>query len=119
MGVCDDSKIGRLKLTPCRVLSVWSVLALTYFIVQCRRVTYSKMYDQSCIGPLLVLTFDRYVLMSLAFSGLSLCLVALVQKSSIQGGLVTAIPPCTSFAAYAVAFAFPNSPRRAQDWDAV
>jgi hypothetical protein len=42
------------------------------------------------------------------FSGLCLCTVALVQKGSIQGGLVTAIPPCMSFAAYAVTFLFPD-----------
>lgn len=52
--------------------------------------------------------------MSLASAGLCLCIVALVQKSSIEGGLVTAIPPCTSFAAYAVAFVFPDRPYLAQ-----
>lgn len=77
------------------------------------------MYDEIRISRFLLLTLGRYMLMSLAFSGLCLCLVALVQKASIQGGLVTAIPPCTSFAAYAVAFAFPDRPTRAHGWDAV
>ena len=65
------------------------------------------------------LTLNRYMLVSLAFAGLCLCLVALVQKSSIQGGLVTAIPPCTSFAAYAVAFAFADRPDGMQQWTMV
>ncbi|KAF2443746.1 hypothetical protein P171DRAFT_522244 [Karstenula rhodostoma CBS 690.94] len=85
------------------VLGAWSVFTLMYLNLQCRRVTYDKIY----------------MLMSLAFAGLSLCVVALVQKSAIQGGLVTAIPPCTSFAAYAVAFLFPDRSLHAQHLDVV
>ncbi|KAL5386636.1 hypothetical protein DPSP01_004000 [Paraphaeosphaeria sporulosa] len=85
------------------VLGAWSVFTLMYLNFQCRRVTYDKIY----------------MLMSLVFAGLCLCVVALVQQSAIQGGLVTAIPPCTSFAAYAVAFLFPDRPIRAQYLDVV
>ncbi|KAF2647369.1 hypothetical protein K491DRAFT_723494 [Lophiostoma macrostomum CBS 122681] len=34
-----------------------------------------------------------YLLLTLAFAGICLCIIGLVQKSSIPGGLVTAIPP--------------------------
>ncbi|KAF2826160.1 hypothetical protein CC86DRAFT_370244 [Ophiobolus disseminans] len=56
----------------------------------------------------------RYILLALAFSSICLFTVALVQKASIQGGLVTAIPPCASFAAYATAFCFPDRRRIVQ-----
>lgn len=45
-----------------------------------------------------------------------MCMVALVQQASLQGGLVTAVPPCASFAAYTVAYVFPN--RRKADAEA-
>ncbi|KAL5420297.1 hypothetical protein PMIN06_003085 [Paraphaeosphaeria minitans] len=85
------------------ILGAWSVFILMYLNLQCRRVTYDKIY----------------VLMSLVSAGLCLCVVALVQKSGIQGGLMTAIPPCTSFAAYAVAFLFPDRPIRSQHLEVV
>ena len=47
-------------------------------------------------------------------------LVALAQKSSLQGGLVTAIPTCTSFAAYVVAYCFPERrDRESDEWNAM
>jgi len=47
-------------------------------------------------------------------------LVALAQKSSLQSGLVTAIPTCTSFAAYVVAYCFPERRNRESDeWNAM
>lgn len=59
------------------------------------------------------------MLASLGFAGTCLCIVALVQKSSIEGGIMTAIPPCMSFGAYAVAFAFPDRPRSTERWPMV
>jgi hypothetical protein len=50
----------------------------------------------------------RYILLTIAVASLSMGLVASVQKSTLQGGLVTAIPTCTSFAAYSVAYFFPT-----------
>ncbi|KAF2250696.1 hypothetical protein BU26DRAFT_268784 [Trematosphaeria pertusa] len=80
------------------IFGAWSIVTLTYLSLQCLRVTYHKVY----------------MLMVTGFAGICLCVVALVQKSSIKGGIVTAIPPCASFAAYAVAFCFPDRPRRPQ-----
>ncbi|KAF2186598.1 hypothetical protein K469DRAFT_141969 [Zopfia rhizophila CBS 207.26] len=74
------------------VFGAWSVLFLTYLLVQCHRVAYHK----------------PYILIVIVFAGICMCIIALVQKSSIQGGLVTTIPPCASFSAYAVAFLFPD-----------
>ncbi|OAL01685.1 hypothetical protein IQ06DRAFT_292524 [Phaeosphaeriaceae sp. SRC1lsM3a] len=73
------------------VFGIWSAVYLMYLIIQTTKVAYDKLY----------------ILLALAFGGVCLFIVALVQKASIQGGLVTAIPPCASFAAYAIAFCFP------------
>ncbi|KAH7392947.1 hypothetical protein BKA66DRAFT_316727 [Pyrenochaeta sp. MPI-SDFR-AT-0127] len=74
------------------VLGAWSFLTLTYFMIQCHRVSNHRLY----------------ILLTVAITSFCMCLVAVVQKSSLQGGLVTAIPTCTSFAAYGVAYFFPD-----------
>ncbi|KAH6642348.1 hypothetical protein C7974DRAFT_99812 [Boeremia exigua] len=81
------------------VLGLWSLLMLLYFTMQCRRVANHSLY----------------ILLTIATASLSMCMVALVQQSSLQSGLVTAIPPCTSFAAYAVAYFFPDR-HRGNSW---
>jgi hypothetical protein len=81
------------------VFGAWSMLTLAYLAIQCTRVLLHKLY----------------ILLTLTFAAVCLCVLALVQKSSIPGGLVTAIPPCTSFAAYAVAFCFPDRRHRFRD----
>ncbi|KAJ4989018.1 hypothetical protein SVAN01_05456 [Stagonosporopsis vannaccii] len=81
------------------VFSLWSLLVLVYFTIQCRRVINQSLY----------------ILVTIATASLCMCMVALVQQSSLQSGLVTAVPPCTSFAAYAVAYSFPER-RKADSW---
>jgi len=65
---------------------------------------------------MLSLTMGRYVLVTIAIASVCMGIIAMVQKSSLQGGLVTAIPTCTSFAAYIVAYCFPDG--RGRDPDA-
>ncbi|KAF2855326.1 hypothetical protein T440DRAFT_464600 [Plenodomus tracheiphilus IPT5] len=83
------------------VFGGWSFLTLAYLMLQCHRV----------------FNHSLYILLTVAVAGLCMCLVAIVQKSSFETGLVTAIPTCTSFAAYAVAFFFPDSHMRGDVWD--
>ncbi|KAJ8113650.1 hypothetical protein OPT61_g4254 [Boeremia exigua] len=81
------------------VFGAWSLLMLLYFTVQCRRVANHSLY----------------ILLTIAVASFCMGMVALVQQSSLQSGLVTAIPPCASFAAYAVAYCFPER-RSDQHW---
>ncbi|KAH7073839.1 hypothetical protein BKA63DRAFT_514884 [Paraphoma chrysanthemicola] len=74
------------------VFSIWSVVTLVYFSYQSRRLAHDKLF----------------ILLALTFSGICLCVLAIVQKASIHGGLVTAIPPCISFASYFVAAILPT-----------
>lgn len=74
------------------VFGAWSVLTLTYLCMHSFRVAYEKLY----------------LLVTLAFAGLCICVLAFVQRSPTQGGLVTIVPLCVSFSAYAVAFFFPS-----------
>lgn len=50
----------------------------------------------------------RYVFLSISLAFFCMSFVALVQRASLQSGLVTVIPPCTSFAVYTVAYFFPG-----------
>ncbi|KAH7089602.1 hypothetical protein FB567DRAFT_590411 [Paraphoma chrysanthemicola] len=81
------------------VFGAWSLLTLAYFMVQCHRVSNHRIY----------------VLLTIAMASVCACLIALVQKSSLQSGSVTIIPPCTSFAAYCVAYFFPKRQRTIYD----
>lgn len=90
MTMCNDSAVR--PEYPWIVFGAWSVLALTYLCMHSIRVEYEKLY----------------LLVTLAFAGVCICVLAFVQRSPTQGGLVTTVPPCVSFAAYAVAFFFPN-----------
>ncbi|KAF2121195.1 hypothetical protein BDV96DRAFT_205793 [Lophiotrema nucula] len=74
------------------VFGTWSFLMLTYLFVQCHRVFNHQLY----------------MLLTMATASVGLCVIALIQKSSLPGGLVTVIPPCTSFGAYAMAYFFPD-----------
>ncbi|KAH6868048.1 hypothetical protein BKA58DRAFT_440510 [Alternaria rosae] len=81
------------------VFGIWSWLTAMYFLVQCQRVSNHRLY----------------ILVTIAIASTCMGLVAMAQKSSLQGGLVTAIPTCTSFAAYVVAYCFPDGRRREPD----
>lgn len=85
------------------VFGAWSALTLTYLCIHSFRVKYEKLY----------------LLVTLAFAGLCICVLAFVQTSPTEGGLVTTVPLCVSFSAYAVAFFFPTRRisccRRAED----
>ncbi|KAF2471159.1 uncharacterized protein BDR25DRAFT_342508 [Lindgomyces ingoldianus] len=74
------------------MFGVWLVLFLSYVFVQCHRV----------------LNRQLYMLLSTSMAGICMCIIALIQKSSLHGGLMTAIPPCSSFAAYSVGYFFPD-----------
>lgn len=67
--------------------------------MQCMKARYWKL--------LLAKSF-RYILLTVIVGSACMCIVATIKESSLQGGLVTAIPPCTAFAAYAVAYFFPD-----------
>jgi len=50
----------------------------------------------------------RFILLTIAIAVICMYLVAIVQATTLQGGLATAIPTCASFAAYTVAYFFPK-----------
>ncbi|PSN59602.1 hypothetical protein BS50DRAFT_579838 [Corynespora cassiicola Philippines] len=70
------------------VFLVWFLVALVYICRQYERVHYRELY----------------IFVTLMTSFMFLVIISLVQKSSIEGGLLTAIPLCISFAAYSVGF---------------
>lgn len=74
------------------MFGAWLFFGSTYFLLQCHRVSNHRLY----------------IFLSIAFTCVCLCAAALLQRSSLQDGLVTVIPPCTSFAAYSVAYFFPE-----------
>ncbi|CAI6333157.1 unnamed protein product [Periconia digitata] len=79
------------------MFGAWLFFLVTYVMVQCRRIRNHQLY----------------IFLTIAVSCICMCIVALNQRSSLQSGLVTVIPPCISFAAYAVAYFFPTQPREA------
>ncbi|KAH7411721.1 hypothetical protein DE146DRAFT_771336 [Phaeosphaeria sp. MPI-PUGE-AT-0046c] len=83
------------------VFGLWSLAILTYFMLQCHRVGNHRLYI--------------LVTVSIASTCVFLVALTLVQRTSFQGGLVTVIPPCASFAAYMVAYFFPERRRVATD----
>ncbi|UPX18577.1 uncharacterized protein EKO05_0008871 [Ascochyta rabiei] len=82
------------------VFGAWGLLMLLYLVIQ--------RYP--------LLSHSLYILLTIAMASLCMCMVALVQQSSLQSGLVTAIPPCTSFAAYGVAYFFPEQRTTEPRW---
>ncbi|KAH9874871.1 hypothetical protein J1614_004358, partial [Plenodomus biglobosus] len=77
------------------VLGTWFFLALTYFLLECHRVSNHALY----------------ILLTVLVASLCMCFVSVVSVSSFESGLVTAIPMCTSFAGYVVAYFFPDQDR--------
>ncbi|KAF1967355.1 hypothetical protein BU23DRAFT_602915 [Bimuria novae-zelandiae CBS 107.79] len=74
------------------MFGAWLLFSLTYFMFQCHRVSNHRLY----------------IFLSITLACICICVVALLQRASLQNGLVTVIPPCTSFAAYSVAYFFPD-----------
>lgn len=72
------------------VFGVWSSATLSYLYAQCNRITHANIY----------------ILTTAIVSGIFMGIIATIQKASMQTGLVTAIPPCVSFSAFASAFPF-------------
>ncbi|KAF1961258.1 hypothetical protein CC80DRAFT_488579 [Byssothecium circinans] len=84
------------------VFGAWSFFASIYIMMQCRRVYNHRLY----------------IFLSIALASACMSAVALIQRASLQSGLVTVIPPCTSFAAYSVAYFFPRRYQEQENLDA-
>ncbi|PSN70735.1 hypothetical protein BS50DRAFT_570244 [Corynespora cassiicola Philippines] len=74
------------------MFSYWLALYVAYMIVQNHRVGKGR----------------PYVFATITAGSICLCISALFQKPGVHGGLAAASPPCASFAAYAVAYFWPN-----------
>ncbi|KAF2471160.1 uncharacterized protein BDR25DRAFT_342509 [Lindgomyces ingoldianus] len=81
------------------VFGAWSAATLAYLAMQCSRLVHANWY----------------ILVASVVTGICMVIIASAQRSSIQGGLVTAIPPCVAFASYAATFPFRERFQRSED----
>ncbi|ORY16224.1 hypothetical protein BCR34DRAFT_584445 [Clohesyomyces aquaticus] len=83
----DDSVLPQVAWS---MFGIWSIATLAYLKEQANRLVHVNLY----------------ILISAVLAGLCMCIVALAQKASLKGGIVTAIPISIAFSLHASAFAF-------------